>query len=79
MYQCTSPTPRLGPNPNLYNNAAVIALDLYRDGIDAPWGFRLRGGIDVDGGTPLEIIKVRPCQNLLLYIDIRLRISGYSV
>ena len=76
MYQCTSPTPRLGPNPNLYNNAAVIALDLYRDGIDAPWGFRLRGGIDVDGGTPLEIIKVRHCQYLLLYIHIRLRISG---
>ena len=66
MYQCTSPTPRLGPTPSLYNNAAVIALELYRDGIDAPWGFRLRGGIDVDGGTPLEIIKVRNCHYLLI-------------
>ena len=68
MYQCTSPTPRLGPTPSLYNNAAVIALELYRDGIDAPWGFRLRGGIDVDGGTPLEIIKVRNFHYLLRYV-----------
>ena len=36
----------------------IITIDLYRDGEDAPWGFRLKGGIDVDGGTPLEITKV---------------------
>ena len=68
MYQCTSPTPKLGPAPSLYSNAAVIALELYRDGIDAPWGFRLRGGIDVEGGTPLEIIKVSHCHYLLRYV-----------
>ena len=59
MYQCTSPTPRFGGNANIYNNATIIAIDIYRDGEDSPWGFRLKGGIDVDGGTPLEIIKVR--------------------
>lgn len=35
-----------------------LSVDLYRDGLNSPWGFRLKGGIDVDGGTPLEIIKV---------------------
>ena len=35
-----------------------LSVDLYRDGVCSPWGFRLKGGIDVDGGTPLEIIKV---------------------
>ena len=59
MYQCTSPTPRFGGTTNIYNNAAIIPIDIYRDGEDSPWGFRLRGGIDVDGGIPLEIIKVR--------------------
>lgn len=34
-------------------------MELYRDGVDCPWGFRLKGGIDVDGGIPLEIIRVR--------------------
>ena len=34
-------------------------MELYRDGVDCPWGFRLKGGIDVDGGTPLEVIRVR--------------------
>jgi len=33
-------------------------LDLYRDGPTDTWGFRLKGGTDVDGGTPLEIVKV---------------------
>ena len=59
MYQCTSPTPRLSGNTSLYNNAPIISIEIYRDGEDSPWGFRLKGGIDVDGGTPLEIIKVR--------------------
>ena len=58
MYQCTSPTPRFGGNTTLYSNAAIVTIDIYRDGADSPWGFRLKGGIDVDGGTPLEIIKV---------------------
>ena len=35
-----------------------LSVDLYRDGVCSPWGFRLKGGIDVDGGTPLEIVKV---------------------
>ena len=59
MYQCTSPIPRIGGNNNIYSNATIIPIDIYRDGEDSPWGFRLKGGIDVDGGTPLEIIKVR--------------------
>ena len=68
MYQCTSPIPRIGGNTNIYNNATLIPIDIYRDGEDSPWGFRLKGGIDVDGGTPLEIIKVRH-----LYISTFLR------
>ena len=40
------------------NQCNVKSVELYRDGIDCPWGFRLKGGIDVDGGTPLEIIRV---------------------
>ena len=59
MYQCTSPIPRYGGNTNLDHTAAVITIDLYREGEYSPWGFRLKGGIDVDGGTPLEITKVR--------------------
>ena len=62
MYQCTSPVPRYGGgniHSNLQsNNNSIITVDLYRDGFDAPWGFRLKGGIDVDGGTPLEVTKV---------------------
>lgn len=42
----------------MYSNQFLTSVDLYRDGIDCPWGFRLKGGIDVDGGTPLEIIRV---------------------
>ena len=37
----------------------IISLEIHRDGLYSPWGFRLKGGIDVDGGTPLEIVKVR--------------------
>ena len=46
----------------MYNNSNfcdVTSVELYRDGINCPWGFRLKGGIDVDGGTPLEIMRVR--------------------
>lgn len=42
----------------MYSNQYLTSVELYRDGIDCPWGFRLKGGIDVDGGTPLEIIRV---------------------
>ena len=37
----------------------VLTLVIDRDGLDAPWGFRLKGGRDVEGGTPLEITRVR--------------------
>ena len=37
----------------------LVPVELLREGAQAAWGFRLRGGSDVDGGTPLEIIKVR--------------------
>ena len=30
----------------------------FSDGLDSPWGFRLKGGRDVEGGTPLEVVKV---------------------
>jgi hypothetical protein len=45
----------------MYSNQReyMISIDLYRDGTNSPYGFRLKGGIDVDGGTPLEIIRVR--------------------
>lgn len=36
----------------------LVPVELIREGTQAAWGFRLRGGSDVDGGTPLEIIKV---------------------
>ena len=59
MYQCTSPIPRYGVNANFDSTATIISVDIYRDGEYSPWGFRLKGGKDVDGGTPLEITKVR--------------------
>ena len=31
---------------------------LFRDGPDSVWGFRLKGGSDVDGGSPLEVVRV---------------------
>jgi len=37
---------------------ALLTIDLFRDGSQSPWGFRLKGGADVDGGIPLEVIKV---------------------
>jgi len=36
----------------------LVPVQLFRDGVESPWGFRLRGGSEVEGGTPLEIIKV---------------------
>ena len=36
----------------------LVPVELSREGSQAVWGFRLRGGTDVDGGTPLEIIRV---------------------
>ena len=42
---------------------SLITIELYRDGVEAPWGFRLKGGIDVDGGMPLEVTKVRQVSN----------------
>ena len=44
----------------------VFRVELIRDGLNAAWGFRLKGGRDVDGGTPLEVIKVREeiCKNI---------------
>ena len=39
-------------------NVWTVVLD--RDGLNAAWGFRLKGGKDVGGGTPLEVIKVMP-------------------
>ena len=44
---------------NMYSNQIIQSIELHRDGLRSPWGFRLKGGIDVDGGIPLEIIKVR--------------------
>eukprot|EP00094_Tigriopus_californicus_P004500 TCALIF_04336-PA protein Name:"Similar to Pdlim7 PDZ and LIM domain protein 7 (Rattus norvegicus)" AED:0.26 eAED:0.26 QI:376/0.75/1/1/0.25/0.8/5/156/227 len=37
---------------------SVFLVEIDRDGLNAPWGFRLKGGIDVEGGTPLEVIKI---------------------
>lgn len=36
----------------------LVPVEIIREGTQAAWGFRLRGGSDVEGGTPLEIIKV---------------------
>ena len=47
----------------------ILSLEIHRDGLYSPWGFRLKGGIDVDGGTPLEIVKVRQIKNHLLMTE----------
>ena len=47
----------------MYSNQIIQSIELHRDGLRSPWGFRLKGGIDVDGGIPLEIIKVRKIYN----------------
>ena len=60
MSHCCSPIPKHTGSVNIHHTAAIVTVEIYRDGPDAPWGFRLRGGLDVDGGTPLEITKVRP-------------------
>ena len=36
----------------------LVPVEISRDGSQSAWGFRLRGGADVEGGTPLEIIRV---------------------
>ncbi len=36
----------------------MYMLVSFSDGLDSPWGFRLKGGRDVEGGTPLEVVKV---------------------
>ena len=41
-----------------FRNRNVLSVELNRDGLNAPWGLRLKGGKDVDGGTPLEITRV---------------------
>ena len=71
MYHCTSPTPRYGGNANMYNTSPVITIDIYRDGQDSPWGLRLKGGIDVDGGTPLQITKVRLVKDMRINYYLR--------
>ena len=45
----------------MYSNQKeyIQSVEIHRDGLYSPWGFRLKGGIDVDGGIPLEIVKVR--------------------
>ena len=43
----------------------LVPVELQRESSQSAWGFRLRGGSDVDGGTPLEIIKVT-CKMYLL-------------
>lgn len=47
-----------GPPSSRILGPRVNRIDLYRDGLHSPWGIRLKGGRDVDGGTPLEITKI---------------------
>lgn len=59
----------------------VVAIELFRDGTQSPWGFRLKGGADVDGGIPLEIIKVfvgSASDGLLIPGDILLSINNQN-
>ena len=46
----------------------LVPVELIREGPQAAWGFRLRGGSDVEGGTPLEIIKVT-CTTVVLTFE----------
>ena len=60
----------------------LVPVELSRDGTGAAWGFRLRGGADVDGGTPLEIIRVfvgGASEGLLQVGDIILSINNSNV
>ena len=41
-----------------FRNRNVLSVELNRDGLNAPWGLRLKGGKDVEGGTQLEITRV---------------------
>ena len=41
-----------------FRDRNVVSVELNRDGLNSPWGLRLKGGKDVDGGTPLEITRV---------------------
>ena len=50
----------------------ILSLEIHRDGLYSPWGFRLKGGIDVDGGTPLEIVKVRQKKKIICFLTERL-------
>lgn len=53
-----------------------LSIDLYRDGVNSPWGFRLKGGTDVDGGTPLEIIKVNEYMKNLYKLLLRKKFTN---
>eukprot|EP00090_Calanus_glacialis_P028442 TRINITY_DN45686_c0_g1_i1.p1 TRINITY_DN45686_c0_g1~~TRINITY_DN45686_c0_g1_i1.p1 ORF type:complete len:108 (+),score=22.47 TRINITY_DN45686_c0_g1_i1:145-468(+) len=59
----------------------LVTVELFRDGTMSPWGFRLKGGSDVDGGIPLEIIKVfvgSASDGLLLPGDVILSINSQN-
>eukprot|EP00091_Calanus_sinicus_P017334 TRINITY_DN37437_c0_g1_i1.p1 TRINITY_DN37437_c0_g1~~TRINITY_DN37437_c0_g1_i1.p1 ORF type:complete len:114 (-),score=13.48 TRINITY_DN37437_c0_g1_i1:77-418(-) len=49
-----SPPPRHSPQriPLLHGpSLQLVTVELFRDGAMSPWGFRLKGGSDVDGDT----------------------------
>ena len=48
-----------------FRNRNVLSVELNRDGLNAPWGLRLKGGKDVEGGTPLEITRVSQRDRLI--------------
>jgi len=59
----------------------LLTIELFRDGSQSPWGFRLKGGADVDGGIPLEVIKVfvgSASDGLLCQGDVILSINNQS-
>jgi len=52
--------------PRKTSSSFTLSLELARDCPNAPWGFRLRGGADVDVGPPLEVIRVSQMRDHLV-------------
>ena len=53
---CVGCRGKFGPQGKKNSSAFTVVVN--KDGDDVPWGFRLRGGRDVEGGTPLLITRV---------------------
>ena len=58
LYRCNQPTIIRSEYFTSKSYSVEQYVVLCRDGPDSAWGFRLKGGSDVDGGSPLEVVRV---------------------